>query len=61
MGKKTAGSWLNYDHLALAVENNPTEGLRDLYQEQCATLVHVTKSHNIIDKIVNNSVKLNES
>ena len=63
MGKKTAGSWPNYDHLALAVEKNPTKGLRDLYQEQYATLVRVTKSHKIINKIiiVNYFVELNKN
>lgn len=60
MGRKIAGSGLNYDHLALAFEKNPTEGLGDLCREHCGTLVRVTKSQKIIDKIVNYFVKLNE-
>ena len=62
MGRKIARSGLNYDHLAVAFEKNPIEGLGDLGREHCGTLVRtrVTKSQKIIDKILNYFVKLNE-
>ena len=61
MGRKIAGSGLNYDHHALTFEKNPSEGLCDLCREQCDSLVRVTKSQKIINEVVDYLVKLNES
>ena len=59
-GKENCREGLNYDHLALAFENNPTVGLCDLCREHCGILGRLTKSPKIIDKIVDYFVKLNE-
>lgn len=60
MGRKIAGSGLNYDHLHLAFKMDPTDGISKLCKEEHGGFARVTKSKKIIGRIVNFFVNLNE-
>ena len=53
IAKKIAGSGLQYKHLELAFNRDPVEGIYSLFSEQCGKSVRVTKSKNVISKVVN--------
>jgi hypothetical protein len=61
IARRMAGSGLCFDHLTQIFRKHSVEGVDSLLQEQCAASVRVTKSKNIINRVINFLTNLSES
>jgi hypothetical protein len=61
IARRMAGSGLCFDHLIKIFRKHSVEYVVSLLQEQCNASVGVTKSKEIIDRIINFLTNLSES